>query len=424
VPSVQLSERMIAALKPHADKQVDYYDENVKRLVLRVSPGGTKTFYLIYSRPGSSRRRRLKLGNYPDLSLASARSKARENRVAVQEGQDPAREREAAKAQMTVKDLVDTYIMREAVKKRSSYDITRRLNNDVSAVIGDVPLSVLHKRDVTRCIDRVVDRGAPVEASRLFATLRAMLRWAVARGDLDHNVAEGMKPPAEPRVRDRVLSTTEIRTLWTSLPSAAMDEGTRRLIRLCLITGQRVGEIAGMRTDEIDLEGGVWTLPPERTKNSRRHVLPLPTMAIDVIKLQLDDVREREKRLQKPEVPWVFPSPTLDGYFTSAAMARAVARQRSNPDTQANTLILGIEPWTLHDLRRTMATHLEEAGVSPFVIGHLLNHVSVTRASVTSRVYARYDYSSEKKQALDLWAARLAGIIEGNPAQVVPMRPA
>jgi integrase len=86
-------------------------------------------------------------------------------------------------------------------------------------------------------------------------------------------------------------------------------------------------------------------------------------------------------------------------------------------------LTVGVPSWTPHDLRRTAATMMEEIGISPFIVGHVLNHVSVTKATVTSKVYARYDYMHEKRQALDMWADRLAGIFEGK-GNIVPRRKA
>ena len=83
--------------------------------------------------------------------------------------------------------------------------------------------------------------------------------------------------------------------------------------------------------------------------------------------------------------------------------------------------ILGVAPWTAHDLRRTVATGMAELGVTPFHIAHVLNHVSTTKATITTKAYAHYTYEAEKREALDMWAARLSAIIAGG-ADVVPLR--
>ena len=129
--------------------------------------------------------------------------------------------------------MVEHYITREASTKRSGRAIARRLRKNVSGVIGDVKLSSLHRRDLTRCIDGVKDRGAGTEANRLFDDVRAMIRWARGRGDLDGNLVEGMRAPTETTSRDRVLSVEEIRIFWSKLATARMQEGTRRSRHLC-----------------------------------------------------------------------------------------------------------------------------------------------------------------------------------------------
>jgi integrase len=304
---------------------------------------------------------------------------------------------------------VENYIARHAATKRSADEIARRLRKNVSGVIGDVKLAELHRRDITKCIDQVKDRGAGVEANRIFEDVRAMVRWARGRGDLDANLVEGMRRPTETTERDRVLTDEEIRIMWADLASADMRESTRRILRLCLMTGQRVGEVSGMTRAEIDLEKAIWTIPAERSKNKREHVVPLSDTAISVIGEQIAESEALAKRKDRAMPQWIFPGPGARAAVTAPAIAKAVTRCE-----------WGIAHWTPHDLRRTAATGMEGAGVSPFIIGHVLNHVSATKATVTSRVYARYTYDKEKAEALTLWAGKLAGILTGG-ANVVPL---
>jgi integrase len=129
---------------------------------------------------------------------------------------------------------------------RSAKAVERRLNRNVFDVIGGVPLGELHRRDINRVVSAVVARGSRTEAARVFEDARAFIRWAVARGDLDHNPIEGMRRPQTPGPRERVLSDEEIRTLWSALAEALPRSPTVvNIIRLCLLTGQRLGEVAG-----------------------------------------------------------------------------------------------------------------------------------------------------------------------------------
>ncbi len=240
-----------------------------------------------------------------------------------------------------------------------------------------------------------------------------------AGGDRDENLVEGMKRPTEIIERDRVLSVAEIKAMWTALADADMRESTRRVVRLCLVTAQRVGEVAGMTADELDLDQRLWTIPVARSKNKREHAVPLSDMAVRIIRDQIADNAALAQRKGRDAPAFIFPGPGARASVTGAAIAKAIKREEVSKRGVAT--IMGVAPWTAHDLRRTAATCMEEIGVSPFVIGHVLNHVSATKASITSRVYARYTYDAEKRDALHRWAARLAGILSGA-ADVVPIR--
>ena len=411
MPKVELTDRFCRSAKALDERQTDYFDTNTPGLSLRVSPGGTRTWQLHYTRPGDGRRVRITLGrfNHDDLTLGKARARARQARGSIRDGGDPHAERKAKAASLTVADLVESYITRHASTKRSGKEIARRLRRNVSDPIGSIKLAEFHRRDVTRCVDAVKDRGAGTEANRTFQDLRAMVRWARARGDLDSNIVEGMRLPTETIERDRVLSEAEIRKFWYGLDDAKMRTSTANVLRLCLVTAQRVGEVAGMSDDEIDLEGRIWTIPIARLKNGTRkgaaaHTVPLSELAVSIINDQRAARAALAKRKGRPEPQFLFPAPGGRATTTAASVPRAV---------KVSLPALGIEAFTPHDLRRSAATHMERLGISPFVIGHLLNHVSATRATITSRVYARHDYAVEKRVALDLWGSHLAALAAG-----------
>jgi integrase len=407
MPVVNLTARFVESAKPvRGSRQTDFFDDTVRGLCLCASSGGSKTWFLHFTKPNDGRRARLKLGSFPELGLASARRKARDVRGEIGEGVDPAAARRADAASLRVRDLVESYIERRVATKRTRDEIARRLCKNVSDVIGDIKLSALHRRDFAKCIDAVKDRGAPAEANRLYEDCRAMVRWARGRGDLDENLLEAMPRPAELTVRERVLSADELRTFWTKLPQAKMQESTRRILRLCLLLGQRVGEISGMTREELHLQQEPrWIIPAQRAKNNRHHEVPLSRQAVEIIGEQLESLDD--------DCLWIFPNPSATAPVTNMAVAKAVARSMAT---------FGIEHFTPHDLRRSFASHAEGIGVSPFVIGHVLNHASVVRATITSRVYAKYTYAREKRDALQLWADHLGeAIMHGGANVVVPL---
>jgi integrase len=330
------------------------------------------------------------------MSLAAARTRAREARALVEAGEDP---RAAFNAQaagaMTVTALIESFLEKHARPNlRTAAEIERRLRKNAIPLIGNVRVADLHRRDVNRVIDPIVRRGRLAEACRVFEDLRSIMRWALARGDLDRNPMAGMKKPAAPRSRTRVLSDDEIRQLWNDLPKTlSKSKSCQRIIQLCLVTAQRVGEVSGMRRDELDLKTKLWSLPGTRTKNSFPHSVALSELAIRIITEALVDAGNS---------PFVFPS--NGGALPAMAVARTIIRARGR---------FGIAQWSAHDLRRSAITGMARLGVAPIVLGHVANHRTTTKAGVTLGVYAHHDYANETREALVQWSAHLANVIVG-----------
>ncbi len=416
MPRLALTDRFIQGAKAKDAPQVDYFDEHTPGLALRVSEGGTRAWSFLFTSPKDGKRARVKLGAYPGTSLAGARTKAEECKGYLAE--DPPRDpRDVFEAQqaaaMTVSMLFDSWTEKRLVGLRSAEHIGRRMRRNVTPVIGSITLSMLHRRDINRVLDPILKRGAGIEANRVFENMRAMLRWAVARGDLDHNPMEGMAKPSEEHARERSLSDDEIRTIWAALPSVIKKSvDVQRIVKLCLVTCQRVGEVAGMRPDELDLEKRLWSLPGSRTKNASPHTVPLSEMAVTIIKEALKAAGDDAK--------WVFPSneESIRPHAVARTLSRAQKPTKDNPQGK-----FGIAEWTAHDLRRTALTNLAQLGVQPIVIGAIANHLSVTKATVTFAHYVNYDYASEKRQALELWASRLAAMLaQRDSAKILALR--
>jgi integrase len=194
-----------------------------------------------------------------------------------------------------------------------------------------------------------------------------------------------MTTPNPASSRDRVLSDDEIRHLWNVLPTAIPNASAQRILRLSLVTAQRVGEVAGMKSKELDLKTATWNIPGSRTKNGHPHSVPLSRLALEIIQERAEfDLR-------------------------STVISRFVARAQAKFD---------LPHWTPHDLRRTALTKMAELGIAPIVLGHVANHRTTTKAGMTLSVYVHHQYEKEKREALELWADRLQGIIKGG-AEVV-----
>jgi integrase len=359
---VQLTDRFCASAKSTEAAQTDYFDTTISGLALRVTSNGTKAWTLHYGTP----RRRVTLGRYPSTTLARARALA----IETKEGRTAG----------SVAALAETYL-KHISNLRSAPEVERRLRRDILPIIGHILLPDLHRRDVTKVLDAKSD--APIAARRAYEDIRAMIRWAVSRGDLDHNPIDGLRGPPISKPRTRTLTDDEIRTIWLNLPPSRATA----VIKFCLITGQRIGEVTGLRPTEIDLNRRVWNIPAARSKNGHPHSVPLSTLAITLLN-------------------------SSDGGFGGSpnGVADVVRRYQFTS-----------ERWTAHDLRRTALTKMAELGVAPIVLGHIANHRTTTKAGITLGVYVQHAYEREKRDALELWANRLQGIISGS-GKVVAMR--
>ena len=156
----------------------------------------------------------------------------------------------------------------------------------------------------------------------------------------------------------------------------------------------------------------MWTIPAARSKNKREHEVPLSAMAIEIIGEQMADVEALAERKGRAVPPFVFPGPGARAAVTGAAVAKAIKREEIAK--RGATTIMGVAPWTPHDLRRQRSDRHGGIGISPFVIGHVLNHVSATKATITSRVYARYNYAARSARRSTCGPSHLAGIIDGK----------
>ena len=230
-------------------------------------------------------------------------------------------------------------------------------------------------------------------ARAMYATLSKMFSWLVQHRRVEKNPCAGVHRPDAPRARDRVLTGDEIVKFW----QAAEAEHHAPLFKLLLLTGCRLNEVAGMRRSELTDDFATWSIPGERTKNHRPHVVPLPPMARELIK----------------SVPT-----TGDLVFTTTGTTPISGWTMIKRRLDA---AMKIPSWRLHDLRRTCATGMAEIGIAPHIVEAALNHISGAKAGVAG-TYNRAAYAAEKKAALERWAAHVAGLVAGRKAKVVPIR--
>jgi integrase len=401
-------------------RQVDYWATDLQGFGLRVSPGGRKAWVLRYRLDG--RQSRLTLGVYPHLTLADARSQAKQALGDVAHHTDPAALKQVEREAGTFGALAEVYIEKHAkVKKRSWEADERIIKAELLPVLRHLKVKNISRGQVRELVEAVVERGAPIMANRVLALIRKMLNVAIDREWIATNVASRMAKPSVERQRDRVLTEDEVRALWLALDAeGALRPLLGAYFKLRLLTAQRGQEVGLMRWSDIDLERGWWTQPAETTKNGLSHRVPLTPIVIKLLRELAREADEtlaainhwRARKKLEPVTPsvWVFPSPRRDhgDLPLQRNLQNAVERLRATS---------GVD-FRAHDLRRTAASYMASAGVQRLVIKKILNHVE---RDVTA-VYDRHSYDAEKRQGLETWARTLESILAapGTGRKVLP----
>jgi len=267
--TAKLTDVRVRSLRP---KNIRYevWDPAAPGFGVRITPKGIKSFVFVYRFDGKSRR--MTIGRYPKLKLAQARIKYAEAKAELEEKSvDPGKtlvdSRVTARQSPTVSQLADEYMEKWAKPRKRSWKEDRRLlDHDVIPAIGRRKAKTVKRRDIRLMLDEIIERGAPITANRVLAVVRKMFRFAISRDIVQINPCEAIEAPAKESSRERVLSESEIKTLWQKLDSDAlhMSEGVRMVFRFMLATGQRKGEVVGAGWDEIDLSAGWWTIPEEK----------------------------------------------------------------------------------------------------------------------------------------------------------------
>lgn len=395
--TVGLTDAKIKGLKPPAAGQAEHPDKLVLGLRVRIGASGAKTFIL--RKRVAGRVKNMTLGRYHEtrFTLADARKKARTLISDIEAGADPTATlvtpRRGGSTAGTVRALWTDYRKAKA-GLRSIGEIERIFEKYVLPIIGDRLADSITRADVTRLVDGI---ERPVMARAVAAQLSAFYSWAMPRlHRLDFNPCRDAGKPDKPKPRERVLSDRELRALWLALEGAGHP--WEPAVKLLILTGQRRDEVFSADRAEFDLEGAIWTIPAERAKNGKAHFVPLSPAAVALLKA----------------VPVVEDSPKLfpaRGNLDNgpSGITKAVLRLEKAVDKALG----GVEHFTLHDLRRTLATGLQRLGIRLEVTEAVLNHVAGTRGGLVG-IYQRHDFLAEKRHALEAWAAEVDRIVKGR----------
>lgn len=429
-----LTAKRIETVQPSSSRQ-EIPDGLLVGLYLVVQPSGARSFAVRYRYAGQPRK--LTLGAFPTINLETARTLGAKALRAAAEGRDPATEKQSAKGDAKrqaaeeirgKRDLFENvardFIERHAMKSnraatwretarilglRPSPDDPTKLvdvGGDVMSAWRGRKIQEISKRDVIALLDAVNDRGSPIMANRVLSAVRKLFNWCMARDVIAASPCGGVAPPAPERSRDRVLTDDELRLVWKAADSDGWPFGP--LVKLLVLTGQRLAEVGGMRWDEVDLENKLWTLPAKRVKNNELHEVPLSDAAIAIISAL-------------PRIK------TTKGFVFTTRRDAAVSgysRAKNRIDDAVAKANKGtpLADWVFHDLRRTMASGMAPLGIQLHVVEKILNHTSGSFGGVAG-VYQRYDFANEKRSALAAWASHIESVVSGKqPTNVISLR--
>jgi integrase len=428
----KLTDLAIAALKKkkaEPGKRYQVMDTVVPGLGVRVTDRGECSF-ILYTRypgpgaPGPSRRR---LGKVGALRLAEARDKARQWLEMIDRGIDPKEEEERARLaaerrrENSFGAVADDFIRLAVIgpdparpKQRKGEEVKRDIEREFIPRWRSRAITEITSRDVIAVVDDAVTRGAPYQAHNLLGHVRRLFNWAIARGayGLDRSPCDRMKPKdviGKKAVRQRVLNDAELRALWRAADSLGYPYGP--LFRMLVLTGQRKSEVAEARWREFNLEKGLWVIPADRMKMEAAHVVPL-TAEVLALLAQLPRFKKGDHVFST-----TFGAKPVNGFSKAKELLdkRMLAELCAGADERGE---VELEPFVIHDIRRTMRT-----GLSALPVPDMVRELVIAHARPgLHQVYDQYSYVEEKRRALELWAARLRSIVEPQPRNVIELR--
>jgi integrase len=469
----------------------DYADAIVPGLALRVTDRGHKSFVLVARYPLNPKNpTRRALGDYGELTLEQARQKARDWLQLIGRGIDPRIEEERQRAAQQRKQatsfaaVANDFLERHAKGLAKYDDCKTTIEREFVKRWGARPVTDIAMPEVAAAVRAVVARGSPAQAHNSLGYIRRLYSWAIGTGEygIEASPVDHIRPAeliGKKVVRNRVLADDELRQVWAAADKLNYPYGS--LVKMLILSGQRLREVADMSWSEIEIDKALWTIPPARMKGDRAHEVPMAPLAFGLLeglprpaedacrgdfvfsttggekpfnsfsksKDQIDlliarnfessavirSLRMSTKKGKCVEIVAPDHAPFIRGdvgriiglriakkwgyaritAFLSAKSAEARVLVPFKKTTEsADAYLFGLQPWVVHDLRRTMRTHLSALPVQDLVRELVIAHA---RPGL-HKVYDLHQYQLEKRRCLELWEQRLKGIVGPPPSDI------
>lgn len=419
---MKLSDERIRRITPPDTGESTVWDTEVLGLGVRCIPSGAKSYIVTYraGRGRSGTPRRVTLGKVNAIRLEDARERALDIRAQVMRGGDPVAElraarKEAARPALTLSEALDRYERdqeRRGVVGRGN--VLSALRRHLLGHVRDIPVAQVDRRAVVEAIEALEAAGLAGAATALRSHSSTFLKWCADRGFIEANPLQGYRASRATRAQrvarpGRDLSDSEIALAWAACEGADVNPAFGQLVRMLILTGQRRTETSRMRWSDLNADRTVWRIPADDTKNGIAHDVPLPPLARHVI----------EAAHRHAACDYVFSTTgkgPISGWSKLEPRLRAeIARLAVQEGPEAAL----VEPWTLHDLRRTFRSGLSRLGVEPDVAEIMLNH----RPETLRAIYDRDPRMDARRDAAERWALHVGGIVDPDSrSNVIGMR--
>ncbi|OHY64070.1 integrase [Pluralibacter gergoviae] len=371
-----------------SEKDLTLHDGDGLFLIVKIS--GKKLWRFRYQRPATKQRTMMGLGAFPALSLADARGLRTDYLALLANGIDPQIQAEVAEeAQQIALDSIFSTVAANWFQLKSksvtpdyAKDIWRSLEKDIFPAIGEIPVQQIKARTLVEALEPIKARGALETVRRLVQRINEIMIYAVNTGLIDANPASGVGMAFEKPKKQNMptLRPEELPKLMRSLVMSNLSVPTRCLIEWQLLTLVRPSEASGARWAEIDLDAKLWTIPAERMKANREHVVPLSPQALEILEVMKPISAHREH---------VFPSRNDPKKSMNSQTANAALKRIG----YGGKLVA-------HGLRSIASTALNEEGFNSDVIEASLAHIDKNEVR---KAYNRLTYLNQRVELMSCW---------------------
>lgn len=410
----RLTKETVDALKP-AERDQFLWDRKLGGFGLKVTPAGSKVYLLQYRMGGrGTKTQRYTIGTHGVWTPAAAEAEAKRLLALVDQGVNPAEQKRERQRQATdlafsayADRFLESYVKQEWKRSYAFAESILRLH--VKPVFKNKPLPSISKSDLSAMFDRITGNQVALRRN-VFAVVRRLFGWAKGRGDIEKNPLADFEAPPAPSSRDRTLEDWELRLAW--LASSGLGYPFGPFYRLLIGTGQRREEVAGLPWKELNRASAEWALPAARAKNGAANLVHLTPQMI----AELDEIAGGEKWPKRGLVFTTTGDTPVSGYSRGKSRLDKAMLKLARAESEAagdDPKHVEIEPWRVHDIRRTLATGMQRLGVRFEVTEAILNHLSGSKSGVAG-VYQRHDWKVEKRDALNAWGNHVDRTVYGN----------